>query len=235
MAASSSLISPRGEQPHRITAEQRSRRETVQLQLRGPNGTQDVLFLLLSILDEVTNHLEEDIQLRSRSEAGFEADLLDISQRLRTEVRAREALKHSVEEAVKIESSLLSEVELLRSKLKFLVDRTSFSVEDETEDMDLRTYTDSIEQGLLAARTLLDVGKARAELGPQLRKLHNRVNNENASRLELEARSSSLESSVEELSRKIEAERQASAELRKLLQQEVTAREALTARMASKH
>src|SRR3989338_653672 len=237
MAASSTsgAVSPRGIQQRikRLTQHQQQRRESIQVQLKSNNGASEVLFQLLQILDEVSNSLSEQIQLRTRLESTFEAELLDLSERILIEVRARESLKKVVEDSVKIESSLVTECELLRDKLRFLVDRTAFAIEDDSEEFrDVLGHAAKIEQHLGNLRELLDIDRVRIELGPQLKKLHIRVTNENASRLELEARSSSLESSIEDLLRKIEAEKAAGAELRKQLQAETAAREALAARVA---
>ena len=232
-STSGAPISPRGQAKKGLTQHQQQRRESLQVQLKSQNGTSEVLFQLLQILDEVSNSLSEEIQLRTRLETTFEAELLDLSERIMIEVKARENLKKSVEDSVKLETSLVTECELLRDKLRFLVDRTSFAIEDDSEEFrDLLGHAAKIEQHLGNLRELLDIDRVRVEVGPQLKRLHNRITNENTGRLELEARAASLESTVEDLLRKIETEKATGQELRKQIQAETAAREALSARLS---
>src|SRR3989338_8723158 len=162
-------ISPRAQavKSKRLTQHQQQRRESLQVQLKSTNGASEVLFQLLQILDEVSNSLAEEIQLRTRLETTFEAELLDLSERIMIEVKARENLKKTVEESVKLESSLVTECELLRDKLRFLVDRTAFAIEDDSEEFrDVLGHAAKIEQHLGNLRELLDIDRVRIELGP---------------------------------------------------------------------
>jgi hypothetical protein len=188
--------------------------------LGSDKGQQEVILEMLSILEEVENSMGRETQYRVQVENVIESELTDMNKRLLIEVKAREELKKTLEEAVKIEGSLLTEIELLRTKLRFLVDRHTFSIEDDTEDLDLMGLTDEIEARLKDMTSLLDMDTGDVDQSPAIKALLDKVNHETNSRIELEARSGNLEYTVEDLLTKLEAERTAAQELRRRIEEQ---------------
>mmetsp|Transcript_4849 Transcript_4849/g.7314 ORF Transcript_4849/g.7314 Transcript_4849/m.7314 type:complete len:234 (-) Transcript_4849:112-813(-) len=199
----------------KIEAEQAKRRQSVAAKLNKKDGASDVLLQMMDTLEKAEKNMNTETQLRVQLETTIEGELSDLNKRLLIEVKAREQFKKTLEEAVKIEGSLLSEIELLRAKLRFLVDRQTFAVEDQAEHLDLMGLTDDIEGRLSEMSGLLDMDLAGIDQSPAIQALSDKVNHESHSRLQLEARSSNLEYTIEDLLGKLEEERAISSNLRK--------------------
>lgn len=207
------------------------KKEEVAGKVNSTKGQAEVLIEILTELEILEKKFAEEKDARVQLERLVETEIADLNQRLLLEAEARQGVQSSIINAVKVKQGMISELDLLATKLRHMVDL--LAPRDSGKDVDLLALTEEIESGLAEMNDLLDLEVKSSENSKGLRDIIDKLSMEAKARHTLKQQNDHLLEAVKQLEVKLQEEHAVGDQLRTMLDKEAQERDAIQQKLTA--